>query len=100
MLLQGRQEAEKALKEARQELRKTKQLLPKRSILTEINNVINRPRKRVGEDEPPAKKMKESTEVFSSSVMKPKIEKPKKVSSKKSIPQIKGQSKITAFMRV
>ena len=51
--------------------------------------------------EPPSKKAKGMTEP--AAAKKPKEDKPKKpkaVGSKKAIAQIKGQSKITAFMRV
>jgi hypothetical protein len=42
----------------------------------------------------------EKVQVAKPAVAVKKIEKPKKVSGKKEIAQIKGQSKITAFMRV
>ena len=88
--------------------------IPKTNTLgISTNNLFNifvdkSPGSKVAEslEEPPAKKQKvempkKAETTFSPSFFTQKAkEKPKKVAAKKALAQIKGQSKITAFMRV
>ena len=117
------EEADRLMKDTRT-MKKWRQKLPKRSILGEIDNLIHenlptktKTSKPLPEVElPPPKKLKqdffakrEPTSVESGSdknepkpvaAQKAPVEKPKKVTGKKPIPVIKGQMRITAFMRV
>ena len=127
------EEADRLMKETRA-MRKWRRLLPKRSILGEIDNLIlekpppktKKTSKALPESElPPTKRLKqdffakkEPTTVESASdnsepkpvplpatgkadvAKKAPAEKPKKVNGKKPIPVMKGQMRITAFMRV
>ena len=108
VIQEAKQDAEKALKEARQAVKPPKNC-SKRSILKDINKVNRFPIQSVKNDakseseENKAKRIKISGQENSFSqatAMKPLVKKSNAPKLKKQIPLLKGQMKMTAFLRM